>query len=112
MFGAGGWEDGPDGGELRVRGESVTVTTARSWWRRGDNNLRAEAQAAKDAAAEAFYELDTAQRDLEISIETISAVDDTPEARRALAGFRSLGDRKSTRLNSSHTVLSRMPSSA
>jgi chromosome segregation ATPase len=68
------------------------VTTARSWWRRGDN-LRAEAQAAKDAAAEAFYELDTAQRDLEISIETISAVDDTPEARRALAGFRSLGEK-------------------
>jgi len=68
------------------------VTTARSWWRRGDNQ-RAEAQAAKDAAAEAFYELDTAQRDLEISIETISAVDDTPEARRALAGFRALGER-------------------
>jgi predicted nucleic acid-binding Zn-ribbon protein len=69
------------------------VTTARSWWRRGDSNLRAEAQAAKDAAAEAFYELDTAQRDLEISIETISAVDDTPEARRALAGFRALGEK-------------------
>jgi chromosome segregation ATPase len=68
------------------------VTTARSWWRRGDN-VRAEAQAAKDAAAQAFYELDTAQRDLEISIETISAVDDSPEARRALASFRSLGER-------------------
>ncbi|WP_442785434.1 hypothetical protein [Actinacidiphila sp. DG2A-62] len=75
-----------------TRGESVTVTTARSWWRRGDN-VRAEAQAAKDAAAQAFYELDTAQRDLEISIETISAVDDSPEARRALASFRSLGER-------------------
>ncbi|WP_317452969.1 hypothetical protein [Streptomyces sp. CBMA29] len=68
------------------------MTTARSWWRRGDNH-RAEAQAAKDAASQAFYELDTAQRDLEISIETISAVDDSPEARRALAGFRSLGER-------------------
>lgn len=68
------------------------MTTARSWWRRGDN-LRAEAQAAKDAAAEAFYQLDTAQRDLEISIETISAVDDSAEARRALAGFRALGER-------------------
>jgi hypothetical protein len=68
------------------------VTTARSWWRRGDN-LRADAQAAKDAAAEAFYELDTAQRDLEISIETIAAVDDSPEARRALSGFRALGER-------------------
>ncbi|WP_328913347.1 MULTISPECIES: hypothetical protein [unclassified Streptomyces] len=68
------------------------MTTARSWWRRGDN-LRAEAQAAKDAAAQAFYELDTAQRELEIAIETISAVDDTAEARRALAGFRALGER-------------------
>ena len=68
------------------------MTTARSWWRRGDDQ-RAEAQAAKDAAAQAFYELDTAQRDLEISIETISAVDDTPEARRALAGFRALGEK-------------------
>jgi chromosome segregation ATPase len=68
------------------------VTTARSWWRRGDNH-RAEAQAAKDAAGQAFYELDTAQRELEISIETISAVDDSPEARRALAGFRALGER-------------------
>ncbi|WNI15352.1 hypothetical protein [Actinacidiphila sp. ITFR-21] len=69
------------------------MTTARSWWRRGDDNLRAQAQAAKDAAAQAFYELDTAQRDLEISIETISAVDDSAEARRALAGFRALGER-------------------
>ncbi|HEY5834003.1 hypothetical protein [Streptomyces sp.] len=68
------------------------MTTARSWWRRGDN-LRAEAQAAKDAAAQAFYELDTAQRELEISVETISAVDDSSEARRALAGFRALGER-------------------
>jgi chromosome segregation ATPase len=68
------------------------VTTARSWWRRGDN-LRAEAQAAKDAAAQAFYELDTAQRELEISIETITAVDDSPEARRALSGFQALGER-------------------
>lgn len=68
------------------------LTTARSWWRRGDN-LRAEAQAAKDAAAQAFYELDTAQRELEIAIETISAVDDTAEARRALTGFRALGER-------------------
>ncbi|MDX3075653.1 hypothetical protein ACIP98_35355 [Streptomyces sp. NPDC088354] len=68
------------------------MTTARSWWRRGDN-LRADAQAAKDAAAQAFYELDTAQRDLVISIETVTAVDDTPAARRAVADFRALGER-------------------
>ncbi|WP_405731009.1 hypothetical protein OG607_32395 [Streptomyces sp. NBC_01537] len=68
------------------------MTTARSWWRRGDN-LRADAQAAKDAAAEAFYELDTAQRDLVISIETISAADNSPAAQRVRADFRALGER-------------------
>ncbi|MCZ4121244.1 hypothetical protein [Streptomyces sp. H39-S7] len=67
------------------------MTTARSWWRRGDN-LRADAQAAKDAASQAFYELDTAQRDLDLSIETISAVDNSPAAQRAVAGFRALGE--------------------
>lgn len=55
--------------------------------------MRADARAAKDAAAQAFYELDSAQRDLRISIETITAVDGSPEARQALAGFRSLGER-------------------
>jgi chromosome segregation ATPase len=55
--------------------------------------MRAEALAAKDAAAQAFYELDTAQRELEISIETISAVEQSPEARRALTGFQTLKDR-------------------
>jgi DNA repair exonuclease SbcCD ATPase subunit len=64
----------------------------RSWWRRGDN-LRADAQAAKDAAAQAFYELDTAQRDLRISMETIAAVDDSPPARRAAADFAALSQR-------------------
>jgi septation ring formation regulator EzrA len=68
------------------------VTTARSWWRRGEN-LRADAQAAKDAAADAFYELDTAQRDLVISIETITAVDSSPAAQRAIADYRALGQR-------------------
>ncbi|MCT7356884.1 hypothetical protein N4P33_32800, partial [Streptomyces sp. 15-116A] len=56
-------------------------------------NQRAEAQAAKDAAAAAFYELDTAQRDLRISIETINAVDDSPAARRAVTDFEALGRR-------------------
>ncbi|MYR58526.1 hypothetical protein GTY54_20570, partial [Streptomyces sp. SID625] len=54
---------------------------------------RAEAQAAKDAAASAFYELDTAQRDLRISMETITAVDDSPAARHAVADFEALGQR-------------------
>ncbi|WP_245179366.1 hypothetical protein [Streptomyces montanisoli] len=60
---------------------------------RGSENQRAAAQEAKDAAAEAFYELDTAQRDLRLSIETIGAVDSTPRARKALDGFAALGRR-------------------
>ncbi|THA26619.1 hypothetical protein E4198_19805 [Streptomyces sp. RKND-216] len=56
-------------------------------------NKRADAQAAKDAAAASFYELDTAQRDLRISIETITAVDDSPQGRRAAADFAEFGTR-------------------
>ncbi|MCK1796109.1 hypothetical protein MTQ01_08840 [Streptomyces sp. XM4193] len=58
--------------------------------------LRADAQAAKDAAAAAFYELDTAQRDLRISIETITAVDNSPPARKAAADFAAFGERIDT----------------
>lgn len=54
---------------------------------------RADAQAAKDDAAAAFYELDTAQRDLRISIETLNAVDDSPAARKAVADFADFGTR-------------------
>ncbi|MGI5352218.1 hypothetical protein ACQEU8_29105 [Streptomyces sp. CA-250714] len=57
------------------------------------DHLRADAQAAKDAAAAAFYELDTAQRELRISIETISAVDSSPAGRKAAADFADLGRR-------------------
>lgn len=65
----------------------------RRWFGGRTESQRAEAQAAKDAAAAAFYELDTAQRDLRISIETITAVDDSPAARRAVADFDALGRR-------------------
>ncbi|MFF3717786.1 coiled-coil domain-containing protein [Streptomyces prasinus] len=65
----------------------------RRWFGGRAENHRAEAQAAKDAAAAAFYELDTAQRDLRISIETITAVDGSPAARRAVADFEALGRR-------------------
>ncbi|GGQ15641.1 hypothetical protein GCM10010249_37880 [Streptomyces roseolilacinus] len=54
---------------------------------------RADAQAAKDAAAAAFYELDTAQRGLRISVETIVAVDSSPAAGRAAEEFAALGRR-------------------
>ena len=65
----------------------------RRWFGGRAESQRAEAQAAKDAAAAAFYELDTAQRDLRISIETITAVDDSPAARRAVADFEAVGRR-------------------
>ncbi|WP_261992113.1 hypothetical protein [Streptomyces sp. MS191] len=65
----------------------------RRWFGGRGESQRAEAQAAKDAAAAAFYELDTAQRDLRISIETITAVDDSPGARRAVEEFGALSRR-------------------
>ncbi|WP_369258539.1 hypothetical protein [Streptomyces sp. R35] len=65
----------------------------RRWFGGRSESQRAEAQAAKDAAAAAFYELDTAQRDLRISIETITAVDDSPAARRVVSDFEALGRR-------------------
>ncbi|MGI5454439.1 hypothetical protein ACQEWB_14940 [Streptomyces sp. CA-249302] len=65
----------------------------RRWFGGRAEGQRAEAQAAKDAAAAAFYELDTAQRDMRISIETITAVDDTPAARRVVSDFEALGRR-------------------
>ncbi|TDC18713.1 hypothetical protein E1265_24890 [Streptomyces sp. 8K308] len=66
---------------------------ARPWWRGRVENLRAAAQEAKDGAAAAFYELDMAQRDLEIALETISAADDSPAAARAAAEFSAFGER-------------------
>jgi chromosome segregation ATPase len=65
----------------------------RRWFGGRSEGQRADAQAAKDAAAAAFYELDTAQRDLRISIETITAVDSSPGARRAVEDFAALGRR-------------------
>ncbi|MFF4652022.1 hypothetical protein [Streptomyces sp. NPDC001380] len=64
----------------------------RSWWRRNEN-MRADAQAARDAAAQAFYELDSAQRDVRISVETVKAVDTSPLARRAVGEFDDLSRR-------------------
>ncbi|MDJ0462910.1 hypothetical protein [Streptomyces sp. H27-C3] len=65
----------------------------RRWFGGRGEGVRADAQAAKDAAAAAFYELDTAQRDLRISIETITAVDSSPAARKAAEDFAALGRR-------------------
>ncbi|WP_307624092.1 hypothetical protein [Streptomyces sp. V3I7] len=65
----------------------------RRWFGGRAEGQRAEAQAAKDAAAAAFYELDSGQRDLRISVETIAAVDDSAAARRAVSDFEALGRR-------------------
>lgn len=65
----------------------------RRWFGGRAESQRAEAQEAKDAAAAAFYDLDTAQRDLRISIETITAVDASPAARRVVSDFEALGRR-------------------
>ncbi|MEC4016196.1 hypothetical protein [Streptomyces sp. H27-D2] len=65
----------------------------RRWFGGRGDQLRADAQAAKDAAAAAFYELDTAQRDLRISLETITAVDSSPAARKTAEDFTALGRR-------------------
>ncbi|MEU9607020.1 hypothetical protein [Streptomyces sp. NPDC048057] len=65
----------------------------RRWFGGRSEGLRADAQAAKDAAAAAFYELDSAQRDLRISIETITAVDNSRDVHRAADGFAALGQR-------------------
>uniref|UniRef100_UPI0018D1BE5C hypothetical protein n=1 Tax=Streptomyces clavuligerus TaxID=1901 RepID=UPI0018D1BE5C len=69
---------------------SFTGGGTRRWFGGGRASNRAEAQAAKDAAAAAFYELDSAQRELRISLETITAVDSSPEAGRAADGFAGL----------------------
>ncbi|MFJ4778998.1 hypothetical protein [Streptomyces sp. NPDC088762] len=69
------------------------ATASRRWFGGRDESRRAGAQAAKDAAAAAFYELDSAQRDLRISIETIAAADGSPAARQAGEGFAALGQR-------------------
>lgn len=64
----------------------------RRWFGRGESG-RADAQVAKDAAAAAFYDLDTAQRDLRISLEVITAVDDSAAARKAASDFAAIGQR-------------------
>ncbi|MET7638675.1 hypothetical protein [Streptomyces sp. NPDC005438] len=68
---------------------------SRRWgWGSGRvESQRAQAQTAKDDAAHAFYELDTAQRGLRISIEAITAVDNSPAGRKAVADFEALGTR-------------------
>ncbi|MDH6126739.1 hypothetical protein [Kitasatospora sp. GP82] len=62
------------------------------WWRRSEN-LREEAKAARDAAQQAFYELDSAQREAELAVETVRAAEDGPAARQALADYQQISAR-------------------
>ncbi|MCX4749324.1 hypothetical protein OG455_28095 [Kitasatospora sp. NBC_01287] len=62
----------------------------RSRWRRGDDAQRAAAVAARDAAQEAFYELDSAQRELELAVETVRAAEEGAAVRQALADHQDL----------------------
>ncbi|MFJ8041374.1 hypothetical protein ACIRBX_12810 [Kitasatospora sp. NPDC096147] len=62
------------------------------WWRRGDGR-RDAARAARDAAQQAFYELDSTQREAELAVETVKAAGDERTARQAVAEFQQLGAR-------------------
>ncbi len=62
------------------------------WWRRSDN-LRADAKAARDAAQEAFYELDSTQREVQLAVETVRAVEDEQTVRRTRADFQQISAR-------------------
>lgn len=61
-------------------------------WRRRREAARAGAVAAREAAGEAFLRLDTAQRDLRISLETVRAVDPSEQTDAALRRFDALSE--------------------
>ncbi|MEU9080437.1 hypothetical protein [Kitasatospora sp. NPDC048538] len=64
------------------------------WWgRRGGDGVRAEAKAARDAAQEAFYELDSTQREVQLAVETVRAGEDEATTRRALADLEAISGR-------------------
>ncbi|MCF2528486.1 hypothetical protein [Yinghuangia soli] len=61
-------------------------------WRRRREAARAAATGAREAAGEAFLRLDTAQRDLRISLETVRAVEPSEASEAALGRFAALSD--------------------
>lgn len=64
------------------------------WWgRRGGEGVRADAKAARDAAQQAFYELDSTQRDVRLAVETVRAAAEQATARRAAADFDAISGR-------------------
>nr|WP_326847181.1 hypothetical protein [Streptomyces kaniharaensis] len=64
------------------------------WWgRRGGDGVRADARAARDAAQEAFYELDSTQREVQLAVETVRAAGDGATSQRAQADFEAISGR-------------------
>ncbi|GAA2153051.1 hypothetical protein GCM10009760_50420 [Kitasatospora kazusensis] len=63
------------------------------WWRQRSEGQRAGAKAARDAAQEAFYELDSTQRDVQLAVETVRAAEDSGAARQALNDFQDISAR-------------------
>ncbi|UGQ14073.1 hypothetical protein LO772_10980 [Yinghuangia sp. ASG 101] len=61
-------------------------------WRRRKEAARAAAATAREAAGEAFLRLDSAQRDLRISLETVRAVEPSAAGDDALRRFGALSD--------------------
>ncbi len=65
------------------------------WWgRRGaGGGVRAEAQEARAAAQEAFYELDETQREVQLAVETVRAGEEGAGAQRLLAELPAISGR-------------------
>ncbi|MBV6695994.1 hypothetical protein KV557_02495 [Kitasatospora aureofaciens] len=64
------------------------------WWgRRGGEGVRADAKAARDAAQEAFYELDSTQREVQLAVETVRAAGNAATSQRAQADFEAISGR-------------------
>ncbi|WP_280714558.1 hypothetical protein [Kitasatospora sp. MAP5-34] len=63
------------------------------WWRQRNDGQQAAARAARDAAQEAFYELDSTQRDVLLAVETVRAAEDSGTARKALSDFQDISTR-------------------
>ncbi|MEE1787838.1 hypothetical protein PUR71_33760 [Streptomyces sp. SP17BM10] len=64
------------------------------WWgRRSGDGVRADARAARDAAQEAFYELDSTQREVQLAVETVRAAGNAATSQRTQADFDAISGR-------------------
>ncbi|MFD9595560.1 hypothetical protein ACFWA9_22830 [Kitasatospora sp. NPDC059973] len=73
---------------------AASFGTGGGWWgRRGGEGVRADAKAARDAAQQAFYELDSTQREVRLAVETVRAAEDGATAQRAAADFEAISGR-------------------